>query len=905
MSIINVLYTIIIGPLELFFDVLYSLFYIVSKNAGLSIIFLSIFINIILLPIYNKADTIQKEQNEKEKQLKPWIDHIKKSFKGDERYMILQTYYRQNHYKPTDVLKSSLSLLLQIPFFIAAYNYLSNLSVIKGASFFFINDLSMPDSLLSINDVNINVLPILMTIINIISGIIYLKGQPLKSKIQTYGLTVAFLFVLYNRPSGLVLYWTMNNIFSLIKNVVNKTSNPMVVFVKICSLIGLIGIIFIILNPLETIVQEIMSIILLLCLQIPMIYLHYKKDIIDINVKNNTYLFVASSLFLIVFIGLFIPSMLVSSSTEEFIDTYTLTNPLVYIFKSLCISIGIFGLWINVYYFLSSNRLKRIFELIVSVYSLIALFNFMFFGTNTGRLSSVLIYDDLPVFSHMEMLINIIVVIAVATVCIVFYYKKKKILEKLVICLLLVSTIISTYNLIIIEKGYKFTKSTIQNANKEKAELNLSRTDKNVVVLIFDRAISSYFPYIIEEKPILKNQFNGFTFYPNTISYGGATTALNMPGVYGGYEYCTENLDNNDSKMVDLHNESLKVMPLLFANNDFDVTIFDAPLVNYKNISDVSIYNNCNNIKAYVTTEGMFRLDNSISFTYELESLNRNLFCYSIMKTSPLIVRNVLYNSGAYLSIDNYNYIWQENISTSNYTKSSFINNYAVLDNLINITNIVDEKSNQLFLMYNKTTHEHSLLVEPDYLPAKNVNNIEYDNEHIKRYSFEGKELTFNTSQQIQAYHVNAATMIKLGEWFDYLRKNDIFDNTRIIIVSDHGNPLNQFKDLMFYDDDNEEYYDIMAYNPLLLVKDFYSNKFSVSNDFMSNVDTIYLASDGIIENMINPITNIDLNNDSKKAAKVYVSNNAHQSDGTHLMNGEWYSIGNNIFDTSSWIKIR
>ena len=39
--------------------------------------------------------------------------------------MILQTYYRQNHYKPTYVLRSAVSLFLEIPFFIAAYAFLS------------------------------------------------------------------------------------------------------------------------------------------------------------------------------------------------------------------------------------------------------------------------------------------------------------------------------------------------------------------------------------------------------------------------------------------------------------------------------------------------------------------------------------------------------------------------------------------------------------------------------------------------------------------------------------------------------------------------------------------------------------------------------------------------------------
>ena len=63
----------------------------------------------------SEADDVAEEAREKEIKLAPVIKHIRQSFKGDERFMILQTYYRQNDYSPLNVLKSSVSLLLQIP----------------------------------------------------------------------------------------------------------------------------------------------------------------------------------------------------------------------------------------------------------------------------------------------------------------------------------------------------------------------------------------------------------------------------------------------------------------------------------------------------------------------------------------------------------------------------------------------------------------------------------------------------------------------------------------------------------------------------------------------------------------------------------------------------------------------
>ena len=216
------LYNIFIMPLQLFIELVFSVINFAFNNVGLSILGVSVAVQLLCFPLYKRADDIQTEDREKQKEMKPWLDHIKKTFKGDERFMMQQNYYRICNYKPIYAVKGSISLLLQIPFFIAAYNFLSNLKLLKGAVFLGISDLSQPDQLIHIGGITLNLLPVLMTFFNVISGIIYLRGLPIKDKIQTYGLAAVFLVILYRSPSGLVLYWTLNNFFSLFKNVFLK-----------------------------------------------------------------------------------------------------------------------------------------------------------------------------------------------------------------------------------------------------------------------------------------------------------------------------------------------------------------------------------------------------------------------------------------------------------------------------------------------------------------------------------------------------------------------------------------------------------------------------------------------------------------------------------------------------------
>ena len=165
-SVFELLKNIFIGPLQILFELIYAFARFILKSPGFSIVALSLLMNLLVLPLYKRADAMQEDARNIENKLHDGVAHIKKAFTGDEKMMILQTYYRQNNYKPTDALKGSVSLLLQIPFFMAAYNFLSTLSELQGTTFGLIKDLGTPDGLLVIGGVAINVLPVIMTLVN-------------------------------------------------------------------------------------------------------------------------------------------------------------------------------------------------------------------------------------------------------------------------------------------------------------------------------------------------------------------------------------------------------------------------------------------------------------------------------------------------------------------------------------------------------------------------------------------------------------------------------------------------------------------------------------------------------------------------------------------------------------------
>ena len=181
------LYYMVIYPIELILEVVFTLLFDWRHNPGLAIVGVSVTVNILSLPLYRRADLISDLEKQKQKAMAPWTRHIRRTFKGDERFMMLSAYYRTQKYKPLYVLRSSIPLLMQIPFFIAAYHFLSNLGRLHGTPFLLIKDLGQPDQLVLIpaiylnaftgpvllGKLTVNVLPILMTLINIISSMIY------------------------------------------------------------------------------------------------------------------------------------------------------------------------------------------------------------------------------------------------------------------------------------------------------------------------------------------------------------------------------------------------------------------------------------------------------------------------------------------------------------------------------------------------------------------------------------------------------------------------------------------------------------------------------------------------------------------------------------------------------------
>jgi YidC/Oxa1 family membrane protein insertase len=903
---VDIFYILVIYPIVQIIEFAFVFVEKVFKETGLSIIGVSAVVSVLCLPLYAVAEKWQQIERDTQKRLKPKIDKIKAVFKGDEQYMILSTYYRQNHYHPVYAMRSTFSLLIQTPFFIAAYSYLSQLEALKNQSFFFISNLGAPDGLISISGgggVVCNILPIIMTFINCVSGAIYTRGFAVKDKIQIYGMAAIFLVLLYNSPSGLVLYWTLNNVFSLIKNCLQKTRHSKkIVYYAVIVLIAVFDIYMLFFHGglfiKRLLIVAVCTIFLVLVALVKYIKKFCRYIISNIDLQTtvlwHTKTFIAAIATLFLLMGMVIPGSLIASSVGEFAFIEPYLSPFPFIGTTLLQAAGFFLFWCSVIYAFFSKKIKIILTTFLSLLSVAALINTFAFPGDYGFLTPTLKFSNTSAFSSGKVLagINVCVLIGTMSLCVVLLLSKWKIIFHSMQIIIIISLMaLGISNLVKIHFDFSSlvaAKEKIQQNNTPGPVYHLSRNGKNVIIIMLDRAISGYVPYIFEERPDLQTSFSDFTWYPNCISLGGYTL-VGLPALFGGYEYAPKEMQRRNTELlVKKYNEALLVLPKLFSENGFSITVTDPSRSNFGIEPDLSIYDAYPNVHAE-NLHGRFSaywLKNhpEIQILSLATLLKNNLMRFVLFRAAPMLFREVLYDEGEWLVTTRFT------IGNSEITQLT-LDNYTLLDMLPEITIVDDDSSNTYTALVNELTHEPAFFQAPEYMPSNNITN--------KGSSpFAGED----------NYHVNMAALVLLGKWFDYFKQMDVYDNTRIIVVSDHGWHISTSLNNFILPNGTH----LLGFNPILLVKDFHDtaqpevSELKINNTFMTHADVPYLASKDITD-PINPFTRKPLFFDKSGGVIITTANSWEAPDSTkytwNIGKDQWLYVRDNIFDPANWKK--
>lgn len=197
------------------------------QKFGLSYAWAIIFITIVIKLIFWPMTAASTRSMKRMGALQPQMKAIQEKYKSDPQKMNqkLQEFMKENKVNP---LGSCLPLLIQIPIFFGFYRMLQSAIELRGAEFFWICDLSQQDTVFRIplpgSDFPINPMAILMGITMLVQARLTPPSpgmDPMQQKIMKY-MPLMVLGILYWFSSGLTLYWTVQNLLSILQMKLTK-----------------------------------------------------------------------------------------------------------------------------------------------------------------------------------------------------------------------------------------------------------------------------------------------------------------------------------------------------------------------------------------------------------------------------------------------------------------------------------------------------------------------------------------------------------------------------------------------------------------------------------------------------------------------------------------------------------
>jgi YidC/Oxa1 family membrane protein insertase len=219
------------APLENILKWILQFFHNLVPNWGVAIILLTLFVKILFFPLTKKSS----ETTLRMQALSPKIKELQEKYKENPQKLNAEmaALYKKEGANP---VAGCLPMLLQLPIFLAMYNLFNNHFDLRGAMFIpgWIPDLSLPESVWNFAPFTLPILGWsdirLLPFIYVGSQLLYgkitqtpdQKGNS-QMKMMLYVMPIVFFFVLYNVPSGLLVYWIFSNVLTLVQQlIINK-----------------------------------------------------------------------------------------------------------------------------------------------------------------------------------------------------------------------------------------------------------------------------------------------------------------------------------------------------------------------------------------------------------------------------------------------------------------------------------------------------------------------------------------------------------------------------------------------------------------------------------------------------------------------------------------------------------
>jgi len=295
--------------------------------------------------------------------------------------------------------------------------------------------------------------------------------------------------------------------------------------------------------------------------------------------------------------------------------------------------------------------------------------------------------------------------------------------------------------------------------------LRFSPSSPNTLIIFLDRFMGGYVEGILAAEPALASRLVGFVWYPRTLAAGENSIAGVHP-MYGGYDYTPVEMNARKKSLRDLSVEAFSILPYNFSRHGHRVNFVEPSGLGFTMAGDCAFLRMdrvfCSHIPPAVVKQRAQRMG------FPLPELSRSsyadlLVLLASMRTAPYALKAVLNDKGP----------WRPFLDHSAGTTFKVWAELKAFESL----SLTSAPEPNLNIISNILPHEPYYMGE-DCLPHQR--KFEVPNAEVAR---RGHPSLFSLQHEITA----RCTLLLVADYLDFLKRAGVYDNTEIVLVSDHG----------------------------------------------------------------------------------------------------------------------
>ncbi len=295
--------------------------------------------------------------------------------------------------------------------------------------------------------------------------------------------------------------------------------------------------------------------------------------------------------------------------------------------------------------------------------------------------------------------------------------------------------------------------------------LRFSPTNPNALVIFLDRFMGSYVESILEQEPGLADRLSGFTWYPRTVAAGENSIAGVHP-IMGGYDYTPVEMNARHQSLLDLSVEAFSILPYNFSRRGYKVNVVNPGGLGFTMAGDCSFLSmdgvTCSHIPPSVVKTRAEQMGFPLRKISE-SSYADLLVLLASMRTAPYLLKEAIHLRGP----------WRPFLDHSAGTTFRV---WAELKAFPDLTSPESAESN-LNIVSNILPHEPYFLGD-DCRPRQ-----EFFEPPVVAAQRGGNASVFAAQHAIAA----RCALLMTADYLDHLKSIGVYENTKIVIVSDHG----------------------------------------------------------------------------------------------------------------------